>query len=83
MLSGGGRTREGREVGAETRVKSGGGQYHVKSLLVSVLQRSRTKGYIYKETYKELAHVIMDANRSQDLPSWETDSGELIVWFPV
>ena len=47
-----------------------GGQYHGKSLLVSVLQRNRTKGYIYKKTYyKELAHVIMDANRSQDLQS--------------
>ena len=69
MLSGGSRTQEGREVRAEARVKSGG-QYHVKSLLVSVLQRNRTKGYIYKETYyKELAHVIMDANRSQDLQS--------------
>lgn len=76
MLSGGSRTREGREVGAETRVKWGG-QYHVKSLLVSVLQRSRTKGSIYKETYyKELAHAIIDATRSQDLQSWETEAPE-------
>lgn len=46
------------------------------TVLVRVLQRNRTNrmlAYIYKEIYyKELAHVIMDTENSQDLPpiSW-------------
>ena len=46
-------------------------------ILVRVLQRHRTNGRIYKEIYyKELAHAIVDAGKSQEL------QGELASWRP-